>query len=156
MHQLFGYTRLAVLLVACAATLMVAGCEDQGDGLPPGSNPPTATPIASPTPGVPTFEQVFTQVIAPSCLSSGCHVQPVPAGGLKLEEHEAYLNLTTRSSLYGFGALIAPGEPENSEMFRRITGTRSGFPVMPQPPNNPLSQEKIDLVRRWIEGGAPQ
>lgn len=50
---------------------------------------------------------------------------------------------------------IVPGNPEQSQMIRRITAT---VPAMRMPPAwSPyrLSEHEIDLIRRWIQQGAP-
>lgn len=51
---------------------------------------------------------------------------------------------------------IAPGDPIHSEMFRRITSTNK---AMRMPPayagKEKLTDRQIDLIRRWIEQGAP-
>ncbi|MCF8309705.1 MAG: hypothetical protein K9I68_11910 [Bacteroidales bacterium] len=43
--------------------------------------------------------------------------------------------------------------PENSEIYERITETEEDD-RMPPPPNERLSQEKIDKIRKWIKQGA--
>lgn len=53
-------------------------------------------------------------------------------------------------------AVIVPGDPEQSELWLRIT-TEAPLDVMPPKDSNkrPLSAEELELVRRWIEQGAP-
>ena len=50
---------------------------------------------------------------------------------------------------------IEPGSPANSELFQRVA---SADPVRRMPPaafgHDPLSAREIDLIRRWIAGGA--
>src|SRR5262249_27471527 len=51
---------------------------------------------------------------------------------------------------------IVPGHPEQSEMWRRVT-SEDPDERMPPPQSNrrPLSEAERDLVRRWVEEGAP-
>ena len=67
----------------------------------------------------------------------------------------ATLNLATYSGVMSGGwsgpAIIA-GDYQNSLLYQRIiqpTGTDGSMP-----PNDPLSQEQIDLIAQWIEEGA--
>jgi hypothetical protein len=49
---------------------------------------------------------------------------------------------------------VAPGDPSNSYLYRKITGAGITGERMPlQMP--PLSDDKIRLVRDWIRRGAP-
>jgi hypothetical protein len=50
------------------------------------------------------------------------------------------------------GPVIAPPDPDGSELYRRITGQKQ-----PQMSLNgqPLSQRQIDAIRTWILEGAP-
>ncbi len=53
------------------------------------------------------------------------------------------------------GAALVPGDPEASELWRRITSEDPAW-QMPPPGSNrkPLAAEERDLIRRWIEDGA--
>ncbi|RKU31575.1 hypothetical protein C6499_04205 [Candidatus Poribacteria bacterium] len=61
--------------------------------------------------------------------------------------------LIDRESLIESGTVI-PGDPLNSEFYRRITENTVGKPQMPLG-TPPLSAAAIDTVRRWILAGAP-
>jgi hypothetical protein len=47
---------------------------------------------------------------------------------------------------------VEPGNPGNSYLVRKLEGTASGGQQMP--PNAPLPQSEIDVVRQWIQDGA--
>ena len=50
-------------------------------------------------------------------------------------------------------AAIVPGQPEKSELFRRVS---AGDPDDRMPPSGkPLGSEQIEALRRWIAAGAP-
>ncbi len=51
------------------------------------------------------------------------------------------------------GALLKPGDPENSLVMRRVLGL-DGEDQMPLD-KDPLSDAQIDTLRRWIAAGAP-
>ncbi|MEM9365579.1 MAG: DUF1549 domain-containing protein [Planctomycetota bacterium] len=48
---------------------------------------------------------------------------------------------------------IVPGDSTNSYLMQQIELVE-GVAEMPKPPQEPLSEEEVDLVRRWIEQGA--
>ncbi|HET7179801.1 MAG TPA: c-type cytochrome domain-containing protein, partial [Chryseosolibacter sp.] len=56
---------------------------------------------------------------------------------------------TTESGKVG----IIPGDPAHSEMIRRITSTDPEVRMPYKEP--PLPPEEIDILRRWIQEGAP-
>lgn len=72
---------------------------------------------------------------------------------------KAGLDLRTRESALGGGksgdAAVVPGDPDHSELYRRIS-TSDPDDLMPPPESKlpPLTPEEIELVRRWIEQGA--
>jgi ankyrin repeat protein len=51
----------------------------------------------------------------------------------------------------GTGTMIGPGNSQASRLVLRLTGSRSG-PQMP--PDGPLSQEEIAVIKAWIDQGA--
>ena len=54
---------------------------------------------------------------------------------------------------------VSPGDPENSYLFRKIGGgpycPNGEEPSDPMPQVGTLTDDQIDMVRRWIEAGAP-
>lgn len=55
---------------------------------------------------------------------------------------------------------VLPGDPAGSYLYRKINGgpycDMDGVPSDPMPPTVALSAVQIDIIRRWIDGGAPQ
>jgi mono/diheme cytochrome c family protein len=74
-----------------------------------------------------------------------CHGGATPSAGLRLDDLEGLLAGGTR------GRMVEPGDPEGSELVRRLRGT--SLPRMPLGPA-PLSDDEIDLFARWIASGA--
>jgi hypothetical protein len=52
-------------------------------------------------------------------------------------------------------AAIVPGKPDKSELFLRITTTDKDDLMPPAKTGKKLTKQQIDLVKRWIEEGAP-
>ena len=51
-------------------------------------------------------------------------------------------------------AAIVPGDVDHSELIRRITSSDDDERMPPAESGKPLKPEEIDLLKRWIEGGA--
>jgi hypothetical protein len=66
---------------------------------------------------------------------------------------EADLRLDQREVLIEHSTVIVAGEPENSELYRRITLPAGHDEIMPATGKS-LTKKETDLLRRWIEAGA--
>ena len=131
------------LTLACLSLILVTfGCGDitrSGPGRPP------APPIA-PAPRVGeesegqggerakiTFAEVNERIFSMKC--AGCHGR---TGGFTIQSFD------------GAMSQVVPGNPEASDLYRRVAdGT------MP-PRGNALSGEEVQIIRQWIEDGAPE
>ena len=91
------------------------------------------------------FSTQIKPILNKNCIS--CHGGVKKSGGFSvLFEEEAFAN--TKS---GHPAII-PGDPNGSEMIRRLTATD---PEVRMPyERSPLSEEEIDLLKTWIKQGA--
>ena len=101
------------------------------------AEPPTA-PVASQD-----GSRAVQALLQKSCL--GCHGVGAQLSGLDLRSREAALKGGTR------GPSLVPGRADKSLLYRMVTGERA--PQMP--PTGKLSKAEIDLLKRWINGGAP-
>ena len=86
--------------------------------------------------------QQVSAIFQQSCLN--CHG---PSGSFK----EALL--IDRTALVDTQVVI-PGDPENSEFYKRLLGPTENGPQMPLN-LPPLSQEAVETIARWIAIGAP-
>lgn len=102
-----------------------------------GSSRQEMTPVA---PGEASFREHVQPILLRNCV--GCHGG---AAGLWLDRYERIMEGSIR------GPVIEPGNPEESELYLRITGKKR--PAMP--PGKSLSSVQIDAIRDWIEQGAP-
>jgi len=106
------------------------------------------------------FGKIRREVFAKSCALANCHTQASAQGGLVLEGLLAY------GQLYGLPARnegaaaegllrVAPGDPEASFLFRKISGMLGEGFGDPMPKEGaPLTADQIELVRSWIALGA--
>ncbi len=90
-----------------------------------------------------TFEDHVQPLLAQRCAS--CHNPNNKSGDLDVT------NFTAMMLGGGSGTVIEAGEPSASYLYKLITHEES--PEMP-PEGDKLPEAEIDLVRRWIEGGA--
>jgi hypothetical protein len=89
----------------------------------------------------------FTRQVQPlleqRCL--GCHGVGVQLSHLDLRTRQSALQGGTR------GAAFVPGDAQKSLLYKLVTGVRA--PAMP--PSGKLPAHEIQILRRWLDGGAP-
>src|ERR1044071_2718518 len=85
------------------------------------------------------YQTQIEPIINSNCAKSGCH----DGTG---EETPA---LTSYNDVIKF---VKPGRPGNSKLVEVITGHGEDF--MPPAPNQPLTQDQINLIQLWILEGA--
>jgi hypothetical protein len=105
-------------------------------------------------------EKIFTR----SCAKfSSCHMGSRPAASLNLTVGKTIGETVNVDSLQAPQyKLIAPGDPDASYLYFKMTGQKDkfgpndkGMPSQSMPYNNPLlCVEKQEAVRRWIAEGA--
>jgi Planctomycete cytochrome C/WD domain, G-beta repeat len=92
-----------------------------------------------------TYEQHVLPVLREKCLA--CHGPDKKSGGLRLH---TYTNLLEGSSS---GPVVKPGDPDGSPLFLVTSHKQEPF----MPPKSPkLLDASIDLLRQWIQAGAPE
>lgn len=132
---------------------ILAGLPEGGEdasvaapGAAPAEDIEAPSPAEAPAPGEPvTFAQV-ERIFLQHCVE--CHADARAEGppeGLRLDGLERVLAGGERLA-------VIPGNPEASEVVRRIEGTAE--PRMPLDGPPWLSEEEIGLIRRWIADGA--
>ncbi|HEY3243901.1 MAG TPA: c-type cytochrome domain-containing protein [Phycisphaerae bacterium] len=125
---------------------------------PPASQPPAAPPAgAAPQPMAPAkdkpggttlatppnYEQHVKSIFVESC--AGCHNPDKARGGLIVDSYTALMQGGSS------GNVIVPGDPDGSRLWRLVNHQEE--PNMPYKQSK-LPDEKLALIRRWIEGGA--
>ena len=103
-----------------------------------------------------TFTAVQQQIFSQSCAFSGCHGGSSPAEGMDLRSGSAYANIVNvRSSQMSNLDRIEPSDPDNSYLYLKVIGDSSISGSRMPRGGAALSQDLIDLLRDWIERGAP-
>lgn len=86
---------------------------------------------------------IHAAIIAPSCATSSCHSDVARAGGLSLQQPAQAL-----ARLRG-QQFVLPGDPSSPLMFLLEGQERDRMP-----PDAPLPQADVELIRAWIVQGA--
>lgn len=102
----------------------------------------------------------FAGEIAPTLRTqcATCHMTGDEPGGMKLYPSAAYQSLVQVPSASSPLLRVAPGAPQESYLLHKLQGTHlevSGQGVQMPFGQPPLSDETLQLIRRWIEQGAP-
>lgn len=117
--------------------MVVSSCEDQilGDGGASIIFPDSLVSFSK------HVEPLFTQ----TCTTSRCHGGSAPAKNLSLDppSYSSVMNHEPR--------LVITGESSSSLLVQRLDGTF--LPVMP-PNRDPLTQNQIKGIKKWIDEGA--
>lgn len=134
--------RAASLFVVVLLGGLAVGCEHAG--------PLEANDTA------PTLSNIQANVFNTSCAVSGCHRGANAPHGLDLSAGNAYGNLVNVESR-GVPELlrVEPGNPGGSYLVMKVEGA-PGIVGARMPLGRPrLSDTQIQLIRAWIEEGAP-
>ena len=134
--------------VALAVALALGGCFSDRPTEPEGTAPVS-------------FADDVEPILAGSCASSGCHGTTNPNPGNKplvLAMGQAYANIVGVAS----GELpsmnrITVGDPDKSYLIHKLQGTHTsvGGSGSQMPLGQaPLSQSRIDQIRKWAKDGA--
>lgn len=94
---------------------------------------------------VPSFSRDIQPLLGKHCVL--CHGPDEAEAGLRLDQADSASALLDS----GVHAIVA-GQPENSELLRRVTTDDESMRMPPD--SEPLSEKEVDLLRRWIAGGA--
>jgi hypothetical protein len=120
--------RLLTLLLLLAAPLVLAAAE-------------SAAPV--------NFNREILPILSDACFH--CH-------GPDAATREAKLRLDDRDGLFRTRdgvTVVKPGDLKASELFQRITSAHEDEVMPPPKATRKLKPAEVDLLRRWIESGAP-
>ena len=116
-----------------AAGFVAAWCANTAVAAPPAESQPVS------------YAREVKPILARRCFA--CHGPDAGEGGLRLDNREGALAELDSGLL-----AIVPEEVESSELLTRVTSDDE-FVRMP-PEGKPLTEQEVDVLRRWIEQGA--
>lgn len=104
--------------------------------------------------GPPTLFDVQRDVFTPRCANAACHSGEQPPLGLDLSEGNTWSSTVDVDSVAVPGKVrVVPGDPSESLLY--LVTQEPVAPVRRMPVGFPLEDSERELVRRWIEAGAP-
>ena len=102
-----------------------------------------------------TLSRIQTRIFDTNCALSGCHAGANPQQGMDLSAGQAFSNIVNVPSREVPALMrVAPGDPENSYLLQKVRGDAGIVGARMPLGRAPLSAEDIELIRKWIEGGA--
>lgn len=105
-------------------------------------------------PAMVRFSQQIQPIFNDSCALPTCHMGPINAGGLNLEQGQSYGNIVNVPSTQMPSLMrIKPLEPNNSYLINKIKGENISGRRMPQN-LPPLTVDVIALFENWVSQGA--
>ena len=125
------------------ATVGLTGLMVLGTTVLPLTNaePKNASPVR--------FNRDIRPILSDNCFA--CH-------GPDSAQRKADLRLDTAEGLFGkegADGTVVRGKPEESELFQRIISDRPSEMMPPPKSHKKLTKEQKEILRRWIEQGAP-
>ena len=138
----------ALVLGACGGG-SGEGLDENGQPLGADGGPAAGTGLT------PTLASIQANVFSGSCAVPGCHGGSSAQFGLRLDPGFSAGNLINMASPRAANLIrVVPGNPNASFLIQKLEGTQSLGDRMPQ--FGPyLPQSTIDLIRQWIQNGAP-
>jgi hypothetical protein len=142
--------RLARTVCCALVALGLAACA--GEGPPPGVSTTTSTSI----PGASLLTTIQASIFSTTCAVSGCHTAVTRAGELALSDVAvSYAELVNAESTCAGRIRVVPDDRAASYLLDKL-GDGATFCGDPMPlilP--PLDEAELDLIRQWIDQGAP-
>jgi hypothetical protein len=109
-----------------------------------------------------TYDRIQRQIFDKSCAVSGCHDSQSQQNGLLLEASASYANLVGATPINptaaGLGwTRVDPGSTATSYLYHKLTNDLPGGGLGARMPlgQGALDGYLVDIVRLWIEAGAP-
>lgn len=142
-QRLWAFPALALVLLGAVGTACTA----------------PAAPVASAS-LAPTYTVLVNQVFS-NCTTRSCHGAAAPRGGLALTPELAYGQLvgvvaSDRAAAAKGKLRVAPGKPEASYLYQKLTTPEAGEGRRMPDGDVPLSAAELEAVRAWIAAGAPR
>ncbi len=173
---------LGVFSVALLGAVLVAGCGSSGSGgssttevpgnpAPTDPTDPAPTDPTDPTDPAPTdpvcdetFDSTYDAIQSAifegkGCTAEACH-GGASAGGLDLRAEVSYGNLFDTPSTASSLSRVHPGAKDRSFLWLKLlAATDESIEIAGSPMPlgaTPLGTDELDLVRLWIQAGAPE
>lgn len=105
------------------------------------------------SPTVPTYNQDIKPIFDQNCVS--CHRAGGQASSYPLDSYQNIMNGRTNCTSTTEKRYIVPSNSNSSYLYKKIIGTQDMCGGK-MPPSGNLPQDKIELIKKWIDAGAPE
>jgi hypothetical protein len=157
MDSLHSLVPLASRVCVVVASLAIAACAGNGEGLDANGRPLVPGGSGSPPPLSADLDSIQANIFTPIC--SVCHVGGAAPEGLRLDAADSFNLLVGVPSTEVPSLLrVKPGDPDNSYIIQKLEGHQAVGQQMPYgcPTTQPcLTTSTIAFIRQWITDGAP-
>ena len=135
-------------------TLTLAACgAGSGEGLDQNGQPLTGGGGGL----APTLASIQANVFNVNCAVSGCHGGAGAQQGLRLDPGFSAGNLINVHSPQNSNLIrVVPGDPDASFLIQKLQGADGLLGERMPAGRPPLATATINVIRKWIEDGAPQ
>lgn len=145
-------------MIACCSWLTLAGLGTGfNNNLRPSALDPSSVTEADTTETAPVrvdealdFRQHILPILGDHCLTCHGFDEGTRAGGLRLDQRDS----AQAGGDSGLPAIV-PGDADASELLARIFSDDPGVSMPPPGTQPPLNDSQRELLRRWIQAGAP-
>ena len=106
------------------------------------------------------FDHLERDIFSPKCGVHGCHIGSTSVMGMDLRMGNAWYSLVGRysremdSSGISSFFIVAPGDPENSYLYRKIKGDDRIIGDQMPLQGDCLTDAEVESIRQWIANGA--
>lgn len=127
------------MVVAALTIFFISGCSDDETVNPASSGGGTLPDTV--------FYSNVQPIFSGNCAGSSCHIGATNVGAGLLLDTRAHI---LAGSSGGLIKVVIAGDGANSRLYQRVAGIST-----PRMPLNspPLSQNNIDLIKKWIDDG---
>jgi hypothetical protein len=148
---------LASRVCVLVASLVIAACAGNGEGLDANGRPLVPGDSGSLPPLSADLDSIQANIFTPIC--SVCHIGGGAPEGLRLDAADSFNLLVGVPSTEVPSLLrVKPGDPDNSYIIQKLEGHAAVGAQMPDgcPTSQPcLTTSTIAFIRQWITNGAP-
>lgn len=95
------------------------------------------------------FDRDIRPILSDNCFT--CH-------GPDEKQRQAALRLDTKDGLFAERSgyrIVTPGDPAQSRLYQRVSHANKALRMPPPYSNRSLTEKQVELIRKWIEQGAP-
>jgi len=111
--------------------------------------------IVDPLPVVRDFDWIQVEILNRSCVLS-CHDSMIHLAGLDLSSPNSYEEIVNVPAHFDATAMLVKPDSSGVSGLLLTLGGAQAWPIMPPGGMSLLSSEEIEIIKAWIDRGAPR